>query len=496
MVKIIKYKAGGYLKKVMKEMQKSKDFDKKHIKQQKFDDIKHFLRRAEGFCEAVALTMVYYLIWKYCYRQTGMVPYYGYGKIILLGVYFALLIVIFILCDSFKFGHLKLIDVLISQWISLLIVNIITYFQLCLIANHILNPLGMFVLTGIDIVLSLICTYIFTAIYHNKYVPKNMVMIYGNKNAVSLKFKMDMRVDKYHVSEIINIDKGIEFIKNEILKHDAVIINDVSAQIRNDVVKFCYMNGVRTYVVPKISDIIIRGAEDLTLFDTPLILVKGRGLTFMQRLAKRILDIVLCLTAMVPCAPIMIIVALAIKIEDRGPIFYKQKRVTIGGREFDILKFRSMIVDAEKGGYDLSMRASGRDPRITKVGNIIRACRIDELPQILNILKGDMSIVGPRPERIENVEEYSKEIPEFIYRTKVKGGLTGYAQIYGKYNTSAYDKLRLDLMYIENYSFLTDIKLIFMTLQILVKPESTEGFDKAEELEQKKEELLSYEKNK
>ena len=151
-------------------------------------------------------------------------------------------------------------------------------------------------------------------------------------------------------------------------------------------------------------------------------------------------------------------------------------------------------MDAEKGGYQLSMRANEKDPRITKVGRFIRACRIDELPQILNILKGDMSIVGPRPERIENANEYSKDIPEFMYRTKVKGGLTGYAQIYGKYNTSAYDKLRLDMIYIENYSIFLDIKLIFMTLQILIKPESTEGFDKAEELEKRKEQLLSEEK--
>ena len=107
--------------------------------------------------------------------------------------------------------------------------------------------------------------------------------------------------------------------------------------------------------------------------------------------------------------------------------------------------------------------------------------RVDELPQILNILKGDMSIVGPRPERVEHVEEYTKEIPEFEYRLKVKGGLTGYAQIYGKYNTSAYDKLRMDLMYIENYSLLLDIKLILTTIRIMFHKESTEGFEKAEE---------------
>jgi lipopolysaccharide/colanic/teichoic acid biosynthesis glycosyltransferase len=188
-----------------------------------------------------------------------------------------------------------------------------------------------------------------------------------------------------------------------------------------------------------------------------------------------VLDLAICLPALVIAAPIMLVVAIAIKLEDGGPVFFKQTRATRDNKTFDILKFRSMIVDAEKEGK--SIPATDGDPRITKVGRIIRATRLDELPQILNILKGDMSIVGPRPERVEHVEEYTRELPEFSYRLKVKGGLTGYAQIYGKYNTSAYDKLRLDLMYIENYSILLDIKLILMTLRIMLKKESTEGFD-------------------
>lgn len=204
------------------------------------------------------------------------------------------------------------------------------------------------------------------------------------------------------------------------------------------------------------------------------------------------MDVVICLVAMVVAAPIMLVVAIAIKLEDGGPVFYKQGRVTRDNKVFDILKFRSMIVDAEKGG--ISIPATDHDPRITKVGRVIRATRIDELPQIINILKGDMSIVGPRPERVEHVEKYTQEIPEFGYRLKVKGGLTGYAQIYGKYNTSAYDKLRLDLMYIENYSLALDIKLILMTLQIMLKKESTEGFDQKQTGEQIENVILESQK--
>ena len=271
-------------------------------------------------------------------------------------------------------------------------------------------------------------------------------------------------------------------------KYDAIILNDIPAQKRNDILKFCYRYRVRTYVAPKLTDVMLRGAKNISLFDTPLLLVKGTGLTPAQRVSKRALDLVLSSLILIPAAPIMGLVALAIKIEDGGPVFYKQPRLTRNGREFDILKFRSMVVDAEKTAG--AVLAEGNDPRITRVGKFIRPFRLDELPQLINILKGDMSFVGPRPERKVIADEYCKDIPEFSFRLKVRGGLTGYAQIYGKYNTSAYDKLRLDLMYIENYSFLLDIKLIVLTLRILFTKESTEGIDVAQKNRQKAEALI------
>ena len=441
-----------------------------------YNGIKYFVRKIEAIVEVFVLTGVYYLIWKSYYRPQGHFPYYGNGKFILAGVYALLILILFYYCESFRFGYLKAADATVAQWIAIIIVNFVTYFQLCLISNHMLNVLPIIILTIIDLIICVLLVYIFTAVYHQMYVPKNMLMIYGNRQAITLKVKMDRRQDKYHVSNVISCNVDNNYLKSEILKHDAVILNDVRAERRNDILKYCYGKKVRTYIVPKITDIIDRGAEEISLFDTPLLLVRGYGPTLMQLAVKRAMDIVLCLIAMIPGLPIMLIVALAIKLEDHGPVFYKQTRVTKDEKHFDILKFRSMIVDAEKAG--ISIPATDHDPRITKVGRFIRATRIDELPQILNILKGDMSIVGPRPERVEHHEQYCAEIPEFVFRTKVKGGLTGYAQIIGKYNTSAYDKLRLDLMYIENYSFILDLKLILMTLQILIKPESTEGFDK------------------
>ena len=441
-----------------------------------YSGIKYFIRKLESLAEVALLAIVYYWFWKNYYRAAGYFRYLGNGKYVLMGVYALLIYLLFFFCDSFKFGYLKAIDAMTGQWIALLIVNTVTYFQLCLIANHMLNVLPLLAMTGIDFVIAFVLVFIYTVIYHHFYVPKDMLMIYGNKESIILKVKMDRRSDKYHVSKILSCEEPVDLLQKEILNHDAVIINDVHAELRNDLLKYCYERKIRTYIVPKISDIINRGAEEISLFDTPLLLVKGYGPTRIQLVVKRFFDILLCTVALIPCAPIMGLVALAIKIEDHGPVFYKQTRVTKDEKTFDILKFRSMIVNAEKEGK--SIPASDHDPRITKVGRIIRATRIDELPQILNILQGDMSIVGPRPERVEHHEAYCAEIPEFVYRTKVKGGLTGYAQIYGKYNTSAYDKLRLDLMYIENYSLLLDIKLILMTLQIVIKPEATEGFDK------------------
>ncbi len=457
-------------------------------KKKQISGVKSLIRTAEGMLEIFILACAYYFVWRQGYEATLFPTYFGYGKYVLTGVYAILVLVLFFAFDGFKFGYLRKMDALLSQWISLLIANFITYWQLCLIANVLIPITPMLILTGIGAVVALLCVIFFNWLYHRIYIPKNMAMVLGRDDAVTLKFKMETRPDKYHIGKLIPVEDGLESICQQIMQYDAVIINDVPAQIRNDIVKFCYRNQIRAYVTPKLTDIIVRGATNINLFDTPLLLVKGNGLTPSQRLCKRIMDLCLCLPVFVIAAPFMLLTAIAIKLEDGGPVFFKQKRATLGGNTFEILKFRSMVVDADKIGNQAG--ATSNDPRITKVGKFIRATRIDELPQLLNIIRGDMSIVGPRPERVEHMEKYGASIPEFDFRTKVKGGLTGYAQVYGKYNTSPYDKLRLDLMYIENYSFILDIKLILMTIRIMLTKESTEGFDKVEEAERMKEEVL------
>ncbi|MBQ8724787.1 MAG: sugar transferase, partial [Oscillospiraceae bacterium] len=279
--------------------------------------------------------------------------------------------------------------------------------------------------------------------------------------------KMSRRVDKYMICESVSADKSWTEIEDAIDRYEGVILCEMPGQLRNDILKYCFAKKIRVYVAPKISDIIIRGAEEIRLFDTPLLLCRNRGLAPEQRLVKRIFDLVFSLAVGIIALPIGLICALCIKIEDGGPVFYKQQRLTIDDRLFNVYKFRSMVVDAEKNGPQL---ATESDSRITKVGRFLRKCRLDEIPQILNILKGDMSVVGPRPERPELAREYVQEMPEFDFRLRVKAGLTGYAQVTGLYDTCAYDKLKMDLMYIEQYSLLLDIRIIMMTIKTVLFP--------------------------
>ena len=230
--------------------------------------------------------------------------------------------------------------------------------------------------------------------------------------------------------------------------------------------------------MPKISDVILVGAEELHIFDTPILLSREYSLSMEQRFIKRTIDIIGAVILLLITLPLMLLTALAVKLYDRGPVLYKQIRCTIDQKQFYIMKFRSMRIDAEKDG--VARLAQKNDNRITPVGRFIRKCRLDELPQLFNILKGDMSFIGPRPERPEIIAQYVEIIPEFVFRMKVKAGLAGFAQVYGKYNTSPYDKLKLDLTYIENYSVWLDLKLMFLTLKVLFMPDSTEGISESQ----------------
>lgn len=395
------------------------------------------------------------------------------GNLLIFGVYLVLIFLFSRIYNGFRIGLLRVSDIIYSQCLSVLFINGITYVQICLLERSVADLLPMLIATLADMAFIVLWAFCGNRIYSKLYAPKKMVIIYGSRQAVGLVEKMSLREDRFMICRAISCDEDISLITELIVSYDAVIICDVPSERKNDILKICFANSKRTYITPKLSDIIIRGAEQIHLFDTPLLVCRNSGLSAEALIIKRAFDILLSALGCIIASPIMLITALAIKLYDGGPVFYTQDRLTRDGKVFKVYKFRSMKTDAEKDG--VARLAGEHDDRITPVGRVIRKVRIDELPQLLNILKGDMSIVGPRPERPELAAENEKLMPEFRYRLKVKAGLTGYAQVLGKYNTTPYDKLRLDLMYIEQYSLLLDIKLILMTVKILFIPESTEG---------------------
>lgn len=417
------------------------------------------------------LTGFFAYVWYKYYSDAIILPYYRRGNWVLIGIYCLLITLFFKAYGGFKLGYLKKTDMLFSQLISMFCVNAVTFFMISLIGRHFMDAVPLILLTFVDFGFISIWTAITGKLYFIIYPPRKLIILYGSRQAAALVMKMSQRVDKYMICESVSITEESAKIKEQLLKYEGVIICDIPAEMRNDYIKFCFEKSIRAYIAPKISDIIIRGADDIRLFDTPLLLCRNYGLDFEQRFIKRAFDIIFSLIAVIPAFPFMAASAIAVKLYDGGPVIYKQKRLTAEGREFYVYKFRSMIVDAEKDGKP--KLASDEDSRITPVGKVLRKFRLDELPQIFNILKGDMSVVGPRPERPELTEEYKKQMPEFEYRLKVKAGLTGYAQVTGVYDTSPYDKLKMDLMYIENYSIRLDIQIILMTLKTMLFPGKT-----------------------
>lgn len=421
-------------------------------------------------------TVVFACIWNEKINTLLRNPFEGKGNILMIVVYAVILFLMLYAFQGLKIGYYTISNLLISRCIAYICAHIVITIQIILMVGQVkysgeivLRTLEILLITG---VLNILLTIILTKGYNKLVPPYRMLMIYGDYEN-NLKFKINARADKYLVEEEIYIGEDIEMIKKKILEYDAIVLNDIPTDNRNDILKFCFEQNIRVYFVPKISDVFVKGATELKLFDTPVFLCRNMQLSFEQRFVKRLMDILISAVLLIIASPIMLITWIAIRLEDGGSAFYKQERCTINAKRFYVYKFRSMRMDAEKAGAQL---AKENDSRITKVGAFIRKTRIDELPQLFNILKGDMSFVGPRPERPEFVEEYSKTVPEFSYRMKVKAGLTGYAQVYGKYNTTFLDKLKMDLLYIEKYSLLLDIQIIFTTVKVVFMKESTEGF--------------------
>lgn len=437
---------------------------------------KRSVRMLSALITVLMLTAIYMVFWYKLISPSTGVWYWRKGNWVMGGLYAALILFFMSMYGGFKLGDLEKGNVIYSQILSMFFVNFITYIQMSLLAYHFPKIWIFALLMVCEAVAIAIWIFIYAVIYRHLFPPRKLLLVYENQKALKLLGKFQKRGDRYQIERIACCD---ETSKEEIVRlagqYDGVILNDIPTSIRNYVLKECFQKSIRVYMTPKISDILVRSSAEMHTFDTPLLLSRNNGLTPEQQLGKRCLDVAVSFLMLIIASPFMMITALAVKLYDGGSVIYKQKRLTIDGKEFYVYKFRSMRMDAEKDG--VARLASEHDDRITPVGKIIRMTRMDELPQLLNVLKGDMSLVGPRPERPEIAAEYETWLPQFKSRLKVKAGLTGYAQIYGKYNTTPYDKLKLDLTYIQNYSFVMDLKLILLTVKILFMKESTEGVE-------------------
>lgn len=424
----------------------------------------------------VLMTGVFAYGWYNYYADTMyMVTFYRRGNYVVIGLYGILLLFFSNMYGGIKIGQYRRIEVLLSQYLSLFITNVLYYMIISLLAFRFVSPLMLCGVMLAEMLVATVWDSMVIALYNRIFEPWKLLLIYGERSAIDLIYKVETRRDKYAIYDAVSIQEGFDAIVQKMRDFQAVIIGDISAVERNDLLKYCYAHQIRAYVVPKLSDLILMGAERIHVFDTPFLLSRGYALSFDQRLLKRALDLVIAIPLTIIALPFMALTALAVKLYDGGPVLYCQTRCTQGERQFTIYKFRSMVVNAESDG--VAKLSSAGDDRVTPVGKVIRATRLDELPQLFNILRGDMSFVGPRPERPEIIEEYKEQMPEFVFRTRVKAGLTGYAQVYGKYNTTPYDKLKLDLFYIENYSLWKDIKLIMMTVKTVLRKEATEGIE-------------------
>lgn len=437
---------------------------------------KSFRVHITAFLLVFLMTAVFAGVYYFFYARHIRISYYFWGYVALYVLYFLVYAGCAQLYDTFELAISRISDLMYSAILSAVITDIITYLILILLDLGFPNPLPLLSCLGIQIIIGGAWAYFAHQWFFHRYPPRKTLIIWDkrrNFKALIDAYGLDMRYDVVrvgHIKDVLADQRGY------LSGITTVFFCGVSSRDRNKVLKTCVYNDIDAFVLPRVGDLIMSSARRIHMFHLPMLVVERYNPDPEYLFFKRFFDIMLSLIALIITSPIFLVVSIAIKATDGGTVFYKQTRLTKNGREFDVIKFRSMRMDAEKDGV-ARLSTGDKDPRITPIGRVIRACRIDELPQLLNILKGDMSIVGPRPERPEIAAEYEKELPEFALRLQAKCGLTGYAQVYGKYNTTPYDKLLMDLMYISKPSLAEDFKICLATVKILFQKESTEGIE-------------------
>lgn len=403
-----------------------------------------------------------------------------------MSVFAVVMLILTVVYGGYDIGIKKMRSVFASISLTTFFTDIITYVILQIMNTNPKNPEAnaSFMLWGEDLallagafLLQLGVIYFFVSVGYHFYFkinpPQNCCIITSSQElAEHVAAKMATFKQKYRLSDVVHYE--CPDLKQTILKHDVIFIAGIPDTEEAILEAYCYKHNKTIYLLAELEDVIISTAQHHILDDTPFLYIHRVEPTLIQMIAKRACDILISFLGLILFSPIMLMTAVALKFSGNGSVLFHQKRATINGRVFEIIKFRTMYPSDTESENSVSTRMD--DDRITPLGSILRKYRIDELPQLWNVLRGDMSIVGPRPEMLENVDRYTREVPEFAYRQQMKAGLTGLAQIEGKYNTTPKDKAILDLLYIENFSLSYDFKLMLRTLTIFFRRDSTEGF--------------------
>lgn len=421
------------------------------------------------------ITGIFILIWKDFLEKDVLIKS-KYNTAIMAVIYLSFFYTFAELYQMFKISIKKISEMIYSGFLAVVMSTVFIYIIISLLQQKFVSFKIMLIFIAIQFIAIILWSYYSHRIYFKINPPKRTLIIFDDRREISILIKLYGLDKRYIVKKVISYEEFNKNIKDNIENIDTIFVSGISSSQRNTILKYGVHNAIDVYVIPKVGDVILKSSEDLPLFHLPVFKVERHNPSVLYLFTKRLFDLSVSGLALIILSPIMLIVALLIHLHDKGPVFYKQTRLTINGQKFKVLKFRSMIVDAEKDGV-ARLSTGDKDNRITPIGKIIRATRIDELPQLINIFKGEMSIVGPRPERPEIAKQYEDILPEFKLRLQTKAGLTGYAQVYGKYNTTPYDKLLMDLIYISKPSIFEDLKICFATVKILFMKNSTEGIE-------------------
>ncbi len=438
--------------------------------------MKKSITNTSKYLTTFLIAVLFAIIW---YNEYNNIAYRSHRDIGFVGTVVGWIFVYLWICSIFRafaIASSSVGDSVITQIICIGFADLVSFIFVCLLSRGWVTIIPGSLCFLCQVLIAGIFVSVTKKILMWQLVPDKTVLVYGKDyNKDNAAYFAERLLAKYkHMFEIVEL---VEADGQEVYKcideNERVIFAGVGYEQRKEYANYCICKEKVFYYIPEIEEILFQNAMTKNLLDTPL-----KRYDYINRrtgylAVKRVIDFVLAIIMLIITSPFMIIAAIAIKIEDGGPIFFRQVRVTKDEKRFNIIKLRSMVVDADSHGV---MPTVDNDPRVTKVGAFCRKTRIDELPQLFNIIIGDMSFVGPRPERVEHVEMYEAKLPQFKYRHAVKGGLTGYAQVYGKYNTNPEDKLKLDLMYITNQSLYMDLRLFLLTIRTLFQNESTSGF--------------------